>query len=137
MANKTNDSKIRKTNKGVGRVMGKFEIENRTKGIVEVTKLLQEQEEKEILKKLNSKAKEKLDIFEIKIKYLANEMAIDGLIGIEDFKIAKICIEALKKELIKKYQGDAKTKEPYRETPIKVKQWLIDKKKKKRNCLQR
>lgn len=108
--------------------MGKFEIENRIKGIVEVTKHLQEQEEKEILQKLNSKTKEKLDIFEIKIKYLANENGIDSLTGIEDFKIAKICIDALKKEFIKKQKEEDKTKEPYRETKIKVKQWLIDKK---------
>lgn len=111
--------------------MGKVEIENRIKGIAEATKHLQEQEEKEILKKINSKTKEKLDIFEIKIKYLANENGIDSLTGIEDFKIAKICIEALKKELIKKYQEDYKTKEPYRETRIKVKKWLIDKKNKR------
>lgn len=113
--------------------MGKFEIENKIKGIVEATKHLQEQEEKEILQKLNSKTKEKLDIFEIKIKYLANENGIDSLTGIEDFKIAKICIEALKKELIKKHQEDDKTKEPYRETRIKVKKWLIDKKKEQNN----
>lgn len=73
-----------------------------------------------------------LDIFEIKIKYLAKENKIDSAIGIEDCKIAKICIEALKKEVINKQEEESNTREPYRETKIKVKQWLIDKKNKRK-----
>lgn len=74
---------------------------------------------------------EALDIFEIKIKYLAKENKIDGLIEIEDSRIAKICIEALKKEIAKKQKNEANITEPYRETKIRVKQWLIDKKNKR------
>lgn len=82
---------------------------------------------------MKNKINEKLDIFEIKIKYLANENGIDSLTGIEDFKIAKICIEALKKEYATKQQEEDKTKEPYRETKIKIKKWVIDKKKNENN----
>ena len=76
----------------------------------------------------NSRHSFSLDIFEIKIKYLAKENKIDSLIDIEDSRIAKICIEALKNEIAKKQEDEAGTREPYRETKIKVRQWLIDKK---------
>ncbi len=80
------------------------------------------------LKKINYLLKK----LEAEIEFFANKEGLDSATGIADFRIAEICINAIKGNITL----DNSNTEPYKETPIKVKQWLIDKKKKKRNCLQ-
>ena len=84
-------------------------------------------EEKIDVKKINYLLKK----LEAEIEFFANKEGLDSATGIADFRIAEICINAIKGNITQ----DNSNTEPYRETPIKIKQWLIDKKKKERSCL--